>query len=560
MKPSALFLSVILLLATNAAHADIYRWDNGQVIPGTEGITPGPGVQLGHTSLENANLTKVDLSGGTFEAANLSSANFSMATLRNAWFWQCTLTNANLTGAVIEGADFGDTTSRGFTKEQLYSTRSYQAKSLTGIVLQLNDLTGWDLSGQDLTNAVLRAELANVDLTDATIAGAQLGSLTREQLYSTASYKNKVLSGIGLQGDLSGWDMNGQDLTHAFFGGSNLTNANFAGSNLSGAIYVARSKGPIFPARLTNANFTGSIVGGASFWRTTETGFTKEQLYSTASYKNKDLRGIDLKENDLSRWDFRLQNLAGAELGYTKLASAELSGANLTNSSFNDANLTGANLVNARLTGADLSNANLTSADLRGAYDIDFVSLGGGFHVTPANAILPDGSIVGLNLDQSQRLVVRDDNGVPDPAPKNWLTPRTPFAVGIHNAMVVDGGVLELRFESDLWNSLISFEPGIPIQLGGTLELTFADDVDVVTQVGRTLRIFDWTGVSPTGTFTVSSPYSWDLSKLYTTGEITLLAVPEPSTLAVFVAGFYFWQPLAAGRLSKRRHRVEEKS
>ena len=29
-------------------HADIYRWDTGEVIPGTEGIEPGPGVQLDH--------------------------------------------------------------------------------------------------------------------------------------------------------------------------------------------------------------------------------------------------------------------------------------------------------------------------------------------------------------------------------------------------------------------------------------------------------------------------------------------------------------------------------
>jgi hypothetical protein len=25
-----------------AVQADIYRWDDGQLIPGTEGITPGP--------------------------------------------------------------------------------------------------------------------------------------------------------------------------------------------------------------------------------------------------------------------------------------------------------------------------------------------------------------------------------------------------------------------------------------------------------------------------------------------------------------------------------------
>ena len=63
--------------------------------------------------------------------------------------------------------------------------------------------------------------------------------------------------------------------------------------------------------------------------------------------------------------------------------------------------------------------------------------------------------------------------------------------------------------------------------LGGTLELTFAAGVDVATQSGRTIDLFDWTGVTPTGAFTVSSPYTWNLSNLYTTGEVTLTAVPS---------------------------------
>jgi hypothetical protein len=31
----------LLLAAPPTLHAQVYRWDNGQVIPGTEGITPG---------------------------------------------------------------------------------------------------------------------------------------------------------------------------------------------------------------------------------------------------------------------------------------------------------------------------------------------------------------------------------------------------------------------------------------------------------------------------------------------------------------------------------------
>jgi len=52
-----------------------------------------------------------------------------------------------------------------------------------------------------------------------------------------------------------------------------------------------------------------------------------------------------------------------------------------------------------------------------------------------------------------------------------------------------------------------------------------------VSQIGRTVELFDWSGVAPTGTFEVVIPYTWNLSKLYTTGEVTLTAVPEPTPL-----------------------------
>ena len=47
MTSKPCLLTLLVLVATAASgRADIYRWDNGQVIPGTEGITPGPGVDL----------------------------------------------------------------------------------------------------------------------------------------------------------------------------------------------------------------------------------------------------------------------------------------------------------------------------------------------------------------------------------------------------------------------------------------------------------------------------------------------------------------------------------
>ena len=81
-------------------------------------------------------------------------------------------------------------------------------------------------------------------------------------------------------------------------------------------------------------------------------------------------------------------------------------------------------------------------------------------------------------------------------------------------------------FDADAWGSTISFAPGISVALGGTLELAFAPDVNPASQLGRTIDLFDWTGVTSTGAFTIASPFEWDLSTLYTTGEVTLTAVP----------------------------------
>ena len=42
------------------------------MIPGTEGITPGPGVQLHHMNLKYAALGGADLTGANFEGSDLT--------------------------------------------------------------------------------------------------------------------------------------------------------------------------------------------------------------------------------------------------------------------------------------------------------------------------------------------------------------------------------------------------------------------------------------------------------------------------------------------------------
>jgi uncharacterized protein YjbI with pentapeptide repeats len=84
------------------------------VIPDTEGIAPGPGVQLSGRELGYANLQSIDLSAASFQSSNftyvhlydstLTGANLTGANLTNADLMDATLTGANLAGAIVAGA------------------------------------------------------------------------------------------------------------------------------------------------------------------------------------------------------------------------------------------------------------------------------------------------------------------------------------------------------------------------------------------------------------------------------------------------------------------------
>jgi hypothetical protein len=226
------------------------------------------------------------------------------------------------------------------------------------------------------------------------------------------------------------------------------------------------------------------VVTGANFGATTSRGFTQAQLASTASYQAKNLQRIGLYSNDLTGWDFSGQNLTVAVFYHSTL-----------------------------------TKANLTGADTRGAQGLDLTGS------TSRNAIRPDGNIAGLNLDVSERLLIRDYDGDPCFCA---LLPPIPIVIQSHMTMR-DGGTLQMYFDADAWNSTISFQPDIPVALGGTLELLFAPDVDSASQVGRMFDVFDWTGVEPTGAFTVTSPYLWDLGNLYSTGEVRLTGTEGPA-------------------------------
>ncbi len=545
------------------------------MIPGTEGVVPGPGLKLDQASIEFAKLNSADLSNASFTSAKLTSASFHSANLNGASFKGAILNEAVLTfaslqetdlsDAEIRGAVFYDTTSRGLTSSQLYSTASYKNGDLSGIQLTRNDLFGWNLSGKKLVGAQLwksnlagvnlsnsdlrdaalyESDLAGADLTDAVLEGARLYNatqhgFTREQLYSTASYKQGNLRQIHLEGTvLDGWDLSGQDLAGAQL--ADVRNADLSKADLTGS----RIQGPF-----ANANLSDAVIEYAQLSGSTRNGLTPEQFYATKSYQVGSLRGVQfgggdfgMKDtDDLSGWRFNGKDLTGAELRVCKLDGADFTDAKLgsvvfdlsglVGASFSRAELFSARFVQANLAGADLSNADLRDAFFFGANtegaDFSLADLRGVQGFTPAgsavlrNAIRPDGQLPGASLLPGDVLRIADAD----------------VAIRVADGLSMEPGSKIAMILSDTnFGSRVSVDAGGPVSLsGGTLELVFGEGSSLESLVGHPLHIFDW-GTAPTSQFSnvaVPAGSEWDFSRLYDRGEVTLTAVPEPSAISL---------------------------
>ncbi len=504
------------------AYADWTAWDLSN-----QNLT---GAVFANVNLTNANLNGATIKGANFTSSHLapsqlySTASYQSGDLRNIRLaalgeavWDFSdkdlrgaflggMGSSNLTGADLTGATVADGIQRvnfrnaivvegefrGITSNQLSTTASYQAHDLHGIRLRGSDLSGLSLAGQNLAGAELSYEtnMTGTDFSGAIVANADFrnSNLAADQLYGTASYQVRDLHGILLDyKDLTGWNLAHQDLTGASFWGGNLV-----GADLTDAI-------------VAHANFAISKLSA-------------DQLYSTASYQARDLRGVNLHapgadEWTMDHWDMAGQNLAGATLS----------------GKWRGADFTGACLVGADLTSANLTDAIFCGADLRGAVGI---ALENNDAVT-CNTIMPDGTLTGLTVKAGEVFTVRNGS--------------TPIKVLSHMTFDPQAS-LEFAVDGKPWNSTISFDSGIPVVLGGELELRLAPTVldsrggarlqpvgESFPYDGLSLWLFDWSDVNHVGQFRIvtDSGTVWDTSSLYTTGHVTLLGVPEPSSLVL---------------------------
>ena len=352
-----IFLGIIMMLQLHSAFADNENYD-GQDVSGKD---------FSGKSHKNSSWVSSTALGTIFStsenATSYSNSDFTGAYLKNANFKDAILSNTDFTDAIVEGANFNYSSpiisGNKLNTEQLYSTASYKNKNLTGCGFANIDLTKCNFTGINLTNVVFTAtRLAGCDFTDAIIEGASFrntvsNGFNQEQLYSTASYKNKNLRGVSfarndllrLNGNPSAWDFTGQDLTNADFSYSLITGANYSN--------VFR------PVILTDA-----IIEGADFsnlqtyeaYASLKYGITSSQLYSTASYKNKNLTGIKFGGNYMVGFDFTGQNMTNVSFWGAELNNADFTNANLTNVDFRFSDISNANFDNAIIEGAYLSD------------------------------------------------------------------------------------------------------------------------------------------------------------------------------------------------------------
>jgi uncharacterized protein YjbI with pentapeptide repeats len=443
--------------------------------------------------LEGARWAGANVQGALFFVNTLTATDFRLTDVRSARFSASNLDETNFENTDLSGAEF--------TETSLIETRFTRGR-LVGVRFVRTNLQGADFTGADLRGVtfVSSESLTGTDFSGADIIGADFSyatddGFTFEQLRATRSYQLRDLSGVVFEGVVfPGIDLSGFRLAGADFNRSNLMGANLSGTDLTGVSFLF--------ANIANLNLTDATVRHANFRNADSQGFTRSMLESTASYRDHRLDGIDLSSNDLENWDFRSQDLRMAR--------------------FDDSNLDG-----ALFDLSDLRAASLPS------------SLSG---VNLQRAIRPNGDLSILRIDDGEVLTIGS-------AP---LSVASGIRVAAFQARM--GGTLSLLLDENEWESTLVFDSRAEVTIDGVLELAFDEFATPSAAVGQVYDLFDWPVAARNGEFdVVTDPkHVWDLSNLYTTGFVRLIAVvPEPSTAAFFVSLIIYLT--SASRTATRR-------
>ena len=269
--------------------------------------------------LKNVKFDNADLGGADIDETGFVDCSFRNAMLRHLRSWGDIGRSCDLTDADISGSDIH------LTGAQLRSTRNYKRRDLSGIGLggDFRNITfaGFNLRGTTFSLCDLDGcDFTDADITEASFAcsrppmdgvKSQYHPFTKEQLYSTRSYRERNLRGVGFAGcDLRGVDFSRQTLGR--FHNCDLTDANFTDAD--------------FPVYQISFAADGSVNSRQSGFE--ESHFTATQFYVTRTYRSGRLPGrFALERMNLDGWDFSNMNLCGASFRFSSLKGSKLTDA-----------------------------------------------------------------------------------------------------------------------------------------------------------------------------------------------------------------------------------------
>lgn len=554
------------------------------------------GATLNGADFEGANLTNAHI---FYERT--TSISFRGANLTGGGFERTSLIGADFTDAIVFGTRLSvENSPKDLTAAQLYSTASYKT-GLLGPITLAGNMQGWNFQGQDLSGARFDrdgkltgatwsgAKLQNTLFFVNTLPGTDFRDADVRKVQFSAS----TLDGSSFQHtDLTGAHFSETSLVGVRFDGIRANAARFVRGSLQGASFAdadLREADFVFIDSFVNTDFSGADIRGAEFTYATDAGFTVEQLRETRSFQQRDLSGVDFEGNDFAGIDLSNFRLAGGDFNRANLTGANFSGADATGVSFQYADLAGLNLANAVVKranfsnadsegftramlestasyknrvltginlsyqdlrnwdfrGQDLREASFENSDLRGAA-LELSDLRGSRLPTDrtgielGRTILSDGTLPTLQIADGETLSIRAAPTLtPLTPPRQGPPPAIPPGIKVTSTVAGMQGLVELLLDGNEWKSTLKFAAQAQVTLNGDLKLSFEEFATPAAAVGKSFDLFDWPTAGPIGQFAlITNPnHVWDLSTLYTTGVVQLVAVvPEPSSLAMFAS------------------------
>lgn len=294
-------------------------------------------------------LAEINLEGNGLYRANFDDCRLDGSSLIETYFLNCSFRNANLRFSEMDsfsinpssygdftGADITGSSLRGLPAASLEQTKNFQEKRLSSIHM-LTNLSGRSLRGFDLYNVYFFFPVDGCDFTDARMQRVMISDrFSKDQLYSTATYKSKDLSTLLFQGGFArpgppaergnfvGWDFSGCDL--GYFLRCDLTSATFVDS------FFLNQKGTAVRGYPVERGFPVWLY--YRMLKVAEIGFdncllSERQFRQTANWKRRDLRGMHLRNMALDGWDFSAQNMQGADLRGSSLKGTNFRGADI---------------------------------------------------------------------------------------------------------------------------------------------------------------------------------------------------------------------------------------